>query len=491
MAAMGTHKGGGLRNYRPGPRWGTLEAIFSAVALAIGIVAATAPELLMLLAGAALVSALIPKALGRLCLTVGGGLLVLQSSESLNASKLAYLGVLAICIAAAAIRAPTLLREDWAAPLVPTVKVSIGYALYLGMTSFVAITHGVRSELWLRDILPYALLAAAPVLALDAASTITRKGASNFVVIIGIVAPLGFAADWLSRRGVSSLPVGRVVLASIALCVVPFAYFLVLPMLRVKRARWLFLPAGIFAVLVATGTRSSFVLLAGFLGIIGSRRKVRVDAMRAASMLIIGCGLVALVVPIIVRATVNDDNFLRQRVDSTLGFLNGGQDQSAVYRASAYAYSAKVFRQNPILGVGPGGILRSADQNLDTPLAIPAKFGIIGSTVLLGFLGSICAAFFRARRQSGWSVVQTTARVTFMVFVAAIPFGALVEDKGFVFSVLLLMVLLCVDLRTGTGSAVSTRSEAPSHPSELLMNDRGSVLPRLVTLGPRQTGSRA
>ena len=384
---------------------------------------------------------------GRMILVVGGGLLVLGGSPGLNVPKLGYLVVLTACVGLAAARAPKNLRSEWAQSLRPAVKFSGWLALYLSATSVVAIVNGTSLMLWVRDMTGYGLLAACPVLAVDVGGSIKRQTLVRIMAVCGVIAPLGYATDWLARRGVSSLPVNRFVLASFALCFPPFAYALVRAVTGTRRYWWALLAAFIPTALLAAGSRSAVVLFAGVAGLVGSRGKERVNLVRVCGALVIFGALLVFLVPAVVRLTVKEDDFLKTRVDRALTFIHGGDDYSALNRVVEYREASEMFRRNRLFGAGPGAV-----GYLDTPLLTPAKFGIAGTGMLIVFLGSMVGAFRKGRKRSGWSALQTCARVVFVMFVAYLPLAPPIEDKGFAFGILLLLVMLGVELREDTAT---------------------------------------
>ena len=446
------------------PRWSIAGTLVLAVT-AGGLAAGRPVALLALLLPP--VAALLTRPAGRFVLVLIGALLVFQSSAAVGAPKLAFFATFLGCAAVSGFRVRRLLPQPWATALRPVL---VGGPLYLGyllLTSVVAVHNGSGISSWERDVVPYALLAIGPLIAVDAASTLSGPAATRLVVVLGLVVPFGFSSAWLARRGVDVLPIQRFVLATFALPVVLFAYTLVRGSIGPHRARWLMLAVWIGAILLISGTRTNLVLGLGILGVVGNRNKARLNSVRAAAVAVAVAALGTGTVLWLGRVS-GQSAFLSRRASLAAEFLGTGNDQSAALRRRAYTFSLDAFRSHPLLGTGPGHIFPSeysgtGGTSLDSPLLVPAKFGILGTAALLVFLVAIVVCFHRARRLAGWSPVGTTGRVTVVIFLALTPFGPLPEDKGFPLGIMVLLLLLGVELREATAA----RGRAPAHPGIL------------------------
>ncbi len=437
-----------------------LALTLAALALATGALATADPAALFLLLLVPLAFVLTRPA-GRLVVVFVGALLVFQSSASVGLPKLAFLAVFLLCGAVSAVRVHQLFVQEWAVPFKPVVVVGVAYLGYLVLTAVVATGNGTPPASWLRDVVAYALLAVAPLLAVDAASTMSIRATKRFLVALALVVPAGFSADWLSRRGASGLPVQRFILATIALPIVLFAYVLVRAATGPHRPRWLLLTLWIPTVLLFSGTRTVLVFGLGLLGLVGNQAKVRLGSIRVVALagLLVGLGTSALWW---LAGATGQSRFLGDRAESVTRLFQSQADASAVLRRRAYAYTLEAIQSSPLLGTGPGHLFPSVEPGqaagltLDSPLLVTAKFGLVGTVALAAFLGSIVVTFHRVRLRSGWTAAGTTGRVTAVVLLALAPFGAIVEDKGFVLAVLLILLLLGATARdAGPGGGVT------------------------------------
>jgi O-antigen ligase len=202
------------------------------------------------------------------------------------------------------------------------------------------------------------------------------------------------------------------------------------------------------AILV-TGTRGAVVLLAGFAGVAGATRKGRVALPRVPVVLFPILILAAAVTPIIVTYVSSDPTFFSTRLGSAVSFFQGANsDPSYVSRAFQYSQAAAVISAHPILGTGPGFLYPDiassvpAHFTLDTPLVSVAKFGYVGSVIIIGYLALLIRAIGNARRITGFTMANTTARAFGFIFLADLPLGGYLEDKGLSIALMLVVGLL-------------------------------------------------
>lgn len=409
---------------------------------------------------------------GRLIGFVGGGLLVFGGTSDVGAPKLAYLAFVAVATGIAAVRTTRLLRTPWGRPAAQLVGMSTGYVAVVLLSSVLAVAHGNTTANWLRDASGYLLLGVVPALAVDAASVLSRRTASAALAALGVVAAVGFGLDWLTRRGVSALPVGRVVLASLPLCGICFVYAVVRAFTRSRRVGWALIAVAIPACLLATGTRTAAVLMVGLVGVVGSPRRGRVAVGRAVLGAVVLVAALVAVLPWLVGVVTNQPDFLSTRLGSAAAFLAGGTDASAALRDRAYVTAEEAFASSPLLGVAPGHLFPSvhpgegAVLNLDSPAMALAKFGLVGTAVLLAYAVAFVVAGHRTRVATGWSPEGTAARAAVILLVALLPFGAVYEDKGLAFGVVLMLVVVLAGAREriSVQESVGAPEEGPDVP---------------------------
>lgn len=415
----------------------------AAVALAVGL-ATGARTALALQAGAALlglgVCLLGPRS--RLVVTVVGALVVFQSD--LNTLKYGYLVIALVCFAYSVGRVLTpdrRLRREFR----PLVAGSAVLVLYLLFTSVVAASNGTDAQLWFRDALSYFLLALLPYVGIAAGEDISPRWRNAWFVTIGIVVSIGMTTDWLDRRGVSALPVGRLVLPSTTVVALCFAYAITKTGLPGRnRVRWSAAAGFIFIAVLLTGSRTNLVLLVAFAGITGAARKARVPASTTAGAAL-GILLVAAVaVPLAAPLFISDPDFLGKRLGYAGTVLTGdaGSDQSFLMRQTAYDMAAEAFGDHVALGTGPGYSYPTetgSTFNLDAPGIVPAKFGLVGIFVVGFYLVSLVVVVTRIRARYGPSPSITAARGWLVVLIALTPFGPWLEEKGFTVAVAMVM----------------------------------------------------
>ena len=68
------------------------------------------------------------------------------------------------------------------------------------------------------------MLAVLPIVGIDCARDVSSRLMVGLLGAVGVIAALGFAVDWIGRRGVSSLAVGKFSLSSFALIAAVFGF---------------------------------------------------------------------------------------------------------------------------------------------------------------------------------------------------------------------------------------------------------------------------
>ncbi len=240
----------------------------AAAAIGAGIVIAVSPGM-----GAAL--AVLPFAVMttynahlRLLAVVFGGVLVLDSSSGFTYSKLLYLGIVAVSVAAAWHSCAVGLRTGRGAQ----IRRMIGTAWWLiviiiGASLPVALVNGHSPSLWIRDVAPYLMLACSPIFAADAALHISRRFIVGTFVLAGLLVTAALTVQLLTLRQLSTSTLRQLaVFTGFALPVTLYCYACARAIYsREKRAdllRWGFLAGAVFAALLISGTRSVFLLIA-------------------------------------------------------------------------------------------------------------------------------------------------------------------------------------------------------------------------------------
>ena len=245
-----------------------------------------------------------------------GGVLILQGSQGLSAPKLAYFAYIVVSWVIAILRL-TARRHDqaWVAPFRSVFVGSYMLLVLLVVSAPVALGNGVQIVDWARDATPYVLLALLPLIGIDCARDVSYRSILLLFAAVGTVAALGFVIDWLGRRGVSDVGLGKFSLSSFALIAAVFSFAIVHATRGPGRRRWFALAAFTLVAVLVSGARTGVLLLAGFLGMASGPRKLRVPLPWVLGVLATLMLLAFVVTPLIASRVSNDPTFLSQRVE--------------------------------------------------------------------------------------------------------------------------------------------------------------------------------
>jgi len=380
--------------------------------------------------------AILRYSLARLLLVVIGGMLVLGSSSDLSSSKVIYAGVVVAC---AAVSLWKLLRDPpaYARWFTPLIWWGLGF-LGVIIISYFASPAGSDLGLFGRQATLYVLVILGPVIGLDAGRDVTPEFANVLIAILGTVAAVGFAFDWLDRRGVTALSGGRFVLASLLLPALAFA-LAVVSVFHTRgfcRILWLAPTLLIPVAMLITGTRTNLVIFIVLLFVLGKRRSFRVPATQMVpAVLIIGTLGIALF-SWVASFAISDRGFLQARITAAVLVLtgSGAADQSFAGRAEQYQTAWALVSESPLFGYGLGYAIPFI---IDSPLLTLVRLGWLGSTVLLAFLLALCISVKKLQQRFGGSVATTAFWGFVAVVIANLPFGTPFEDRGFGYAILL------------------------------------------------------
>lgn len=419
-------------------------------ALAAGLLVVVQPALVALLAVLLPTMLLAWSPRARILFIVFGGLAVFQSSDELTPQKLLFFVGAAIAVVGALARSQKLTSERSYRDVAPLFQASVAFTVLILVSLPVSMAHGTPQTVWLRDAAPYMLFAAAPLFAFDAQSAFSERALRRIFVIAGLAGSAAFAARWLSERGIASIS-GVFGLPTLMLGAAVFAYAMAATLEGDRnRMRWLALAAAIFAGFLSTGTRSSVVLLAAPIAIVfGARRHFARRSVRLAIVLPVVVLLVVLGVQSLMRVAGASRDAFSARVQLALS-TGKVSDQSYLDRRVQTAAAWELFKQAPILGVGPGapitwtnsaGVTTSA-ASVDSPVAYLSKFGLLGLWPLVVLGWSFRLALGRFRERTGERTIPQLGLIGFAAIVVAwsilqVPF----EDKGLASGFLLLLAI--------------------------------------------------
>jgi hypothetical protein len=372
----------------------------------------------------------------RVAVVVGGGVLVLGSSSDVGPLKILYAGAFILCAAISSVRL-LLMPPTWFTPFRSVIV--LGFSILACLLMSTIANPDVDLMTTVRQGIFYIMIPFAPIIGIDAGRDASSRNAMRWIGVIGCIAAVGFAADWLNRRGVSSLPIGRFIVSSLMLPALAFALAAVRAVYArgVARILWLMPIILIPAAMLVTGTRSVLIVFLALIGVLGTEARRRVTLPRMAGLVAISVVTVGVILPLVGSLVISQPGFLENRVQALQVVLdgNGGADGSYAARNEQYYYAAQWISQGPWFGKGPGF---SPPISLDTPLAVVVRIGIVGAVALTLFLASVVVASRKSAQLHGYTFMHTTVTGIGIVILASLPFGAIVEDKGFSFMLLLL-----------------------------------------------------
>jgi hypothetical protein len=378
----------------------------------------------------------------RFLVVVVGGLLVLGSSGDLSANKLVYAALLVLCAAISAVRL-VINPPAYAHHFRPLLWVGLALLAILFL-SYLASPAGADLGTFGRQAIFYLLIVLGPLIGLDAGRDLPPRITYPLVGVLGLVAAVGFAFDWLERRGVTALSSGRFILSSLMLPAFAFSLALVLvfhsPKVRM-RLLWMLPVIGIPIAMLVTGTRTNLIVFAGILAVMGKRRSMRVRPLQMLSLLVVGGALGAVLFPIVASVAIADPDFIQSRIRASLTVLSGqgAADQSYAIRANAYQVATQLIDRSPVFGMGLGYTI---PITLDTPLLTIVRLGILGTLAVAAFVLTLAWSIRRATVAIGPSPATTAWWGLLLVMLSNIPFGTPLEDRGFGFTLLLAMVAM-------------------------------------------------
>jgi hypothetical protein len=405
-----------------------------------------------------------------------GGLFILQGSNNLDAPKIVYLLLATAAVAVALAGAPWRLSEARAAIARPWLIAAGAIVALLIVSLAVSLAHGTPFTSWLRDASPYALFAAAPILAFACARNASQRWLVAVLAVCGALASVSFAVEWIGRRQLAHLPIDRIALPSEALGAALLALATAVALAGVSRRTswgWAAMAGVVLGLFFVTGSRSTLLLLAIPFGI----ALFAGQPWRSASRVLLTEVAIAIVVFVAADAgiavangtlsislwssTANPTSStqspaapapdrLTQRVDQIGSLIaDPGSDPSFQARLEQTKVAWQAFISSPLIGVGPGcefhwstiaaGVRDSF--TLDTPMVYLAKFGLLGLVPLALF----AAAYLRLalelwRRQLARIEYLTVVGFAFVLAVVGIQ-GFPIEDKGASFALILVLAL--------------------------------------------------
>ena len=375
-----------------------------------------------------------------------GALIAFQSSDSIAAPKLAYLGLLVLTFIIA-------FRHRHG----PLLRATTGAALLLGALSVLAYAKG-NDPIWIfRDITSYVMLLSAGILAQHFGAILPEMFARRVAIGVSVFAAYIMTARWVTLRGFGHLPTfGN---PSFALFTLAVSLSAASALEGRHSFRWWTMVGVLWTGAVLTGTRSMLLTLLPAIAIAARaflrRRGTRTNASRA---LVTGLAAVPLaLVSVLSLASWRGINLTAAvgRVSTVFSLGENNASDSLNERKIQNRLALSAFNRDPFTGSGPGTIWQVTRPSsrttytsisIDTALAVLAKWGMFGTFSLLLLLHSWWRLCRPTKVESFWGV---TSLGFAMGFAPANLLGAATEEKGLPVALIIL----------GTGTLAYRRQE--------------------------------
>lgn len=382
-----------------------------------------------------------------------GGMIVLGSSSDLGPNKIIYAAVVVACAIISGYRL-IVNPPPYAWAFRPLIWFGLAVIAIFGI-SYLASPAGSDLGTFGRQSIFYLLIVLGPVIGLDSGRDLAPRAVYAVLGVIGVIAALGFAADWLNRRGVTALPFGRFVLSSLVLPGLVFGLALVMVFHGrsvMARILWLIPVVAIPVAMLVTGTRTNLIIFIAIAVVLGSMKNARVPLGRMI-VLIVVAGIAGVVLfPIAVSVAVADPAFISNRVAALVSALTGNGDASLSFRQDQADMAAELISYSPFFGFGLG---YAVPFTVDSPLLTPLRLGWVGTTLVVSFIGAISVAVWRASRAYAPNPATTAWWAFLAICLANLIFGTPLEDRGFGFAVM----LACMAIGAGLNASEYRRRQ--------------------------------
>jgi hypothetical protein len=387
-----------------------------------------------------------------------GGLVVLQSSAGIDVAKVAYFSGCILAFGIAFIRSRRLESVLILEIMRPFLLSSLAWILLVAGSFAVAMNYGSTPINWMRDSIPYLLIAAIPFSAMDMLVDLQRKPQSRLpmalFLLFGALTTIGFSANWIARRGYAELGIEGLFFSTFIFpcALFSFAAASALSSNR-QRTMWALMAALVFMLPVLTGTRTSLVMLTAPAAVLIGQGANAVRHLPRIVGLVASAGVLGIVTFITLPQYIDMDvSVIVDRFSSITEITSDSyHGQSFDERSIVTSLTLESLRQSPLFGIGPGHIYEWAvpynDEIktgfvVDSPFGLAAKFGLLGMLVYLFTLGAIYR-FQRALHRAGdaYCAERDAIRGFLAVIVVLSLIGSPLDDKGFSFAIAFLLLL--------------------------------------------------
>lgn len=389
----------------------------------------------------------------------------------LSAAKVAYFVMFALVLARALITG-----ADRFGPRLVLWTITTG-CVFVGL-SLLSVVRGNDPTNVARDAAPYFMIVAAAPIALRSGARCRPRTFKWSLLVVATMAGLVATLRFAGLRGfltTSTVGFGSAVLPAAAIGVAT-----ALAVVSRRKAGWWALVVGLVLLLLASGTRSNLALV----GVIpctlvaaaraGRRRRLLdIKAMRLRWRAGLVRGL--LVAPFVVVAAASLASLIGLDVTAASNRLVSVAEArventaSLEERSLQTALAREAIAENVILGRGPGfryDVYQPTSRRtirvftLDTPLVLPSKWGLLGTTFMVLLLVQWWRFFLSPARR------QTVASMAFAGMVPPVLvytiFTSLIEDKGLPIALILLGGYALSEQRGRSLAATSRPAAAPA-----------------------------
>jgi hypothetical protein len=377
-----------------------------------------------------------------------GGFFILSSSSKLDAPKLFYLIGYAMAFGFALIHCVRIEPENRS-----LFAIALAFFALVVFSLPVALLNGNSLVNWFRDAASIALVAAAPIFALNARVVRSRLPLVFVFTLTGLIGAFVF-----STRTLKGAADNRTALVSFFLPAALYLYAVAEAMVGRQKIGWALIAAAVITMILFSGSRGALVLtvIPLAMAVVGLRPSLQTMMKYLIEFAVLG----TLVVVLFMNFSRQFDKFLGLSGDRTANHLllistlatDPSKDQSFQERLSETLTGLEAFMNHPITGVGPGYLFTFKMINrsettfamVDTPMEFPAKYGLIGVGILI-LVFYLFYRFLRDKMRRGLEP-STLALVGFGLFtlsrvIVSPPF----DDKGYSMGFLFLLSLCLID----------------------------------------------
>ncbi|MDM5340534.1 O-antigen ligase family protein [Fictibacillus enclensis] len=414
----------------------------------------------LLLIGILFIILLIKNSTYRLLTLVFGSLFVFQSSDGIGIIKVAFLAVIVVITICSIIVCKNYLNQKVYKNITPILISGLLLLIYLFINILLSVLRGNNIIGVIRDCAPYITLAVSPIIAFDFGLHIKKKNIFFIFILTGIYATISCVYRWVQIR---TLPdAGTLGLASYMLAYAFFTFCFINALKGSKHIfLWILISSLSLGGLALTGTRTTFIVLTlgtVILILLGKNIKMSSKIWRGIKVLFVFVISCTICVFLLMKLVNIDNEVFLERIKMINVIFNENQlkaDNSIMMRTSQTDAAIQAIKKSPVVGVGSGYVFQSLNydgsiQNrtsLDTPLSIPAKFGIIGTILLMYFFFRIFLYVLRENKDKKYTLVTYYIMGFLIINLINSLIIPTVEDKGLSIALIILLALVFNEIK--------------------------------------------